>query len=169
MWKQLFQVSSFLFVKEILADLRKLTVRCECKKYSFHIRMLWCVRSSCGTLFSCVSHFHAFTGAHEIPVFVYSSFPSLVGYLLQALWFPLLETVMAPQRKCKDTTSAYFVGEEVFFNCFCYVYKMELFNKRRIFAIVLHQNSSLADCLKISRYFFGRLRFSRATRLLREL
>lgn len=127
-------------------------MRCECKKYSFHIHMLWCVRSSCGTLFSCVSHFHEFTGAHEIPVFVYSSFPSLVGYLLQALWFPLLETVMAPQRKCKDTTSAYFVGEEDLFNCFCYVYKMELFNKRRIFTIVLHQNSTLADCLKISRY-----------------
>ncbi|XP_044183572.1 vacuolar protein sorting-associated protein 8 homolog isoform X3 [Acropora millepora] len=28
----------------------------------------------------------------------------------EALWFPLLETVMAPQRKCKDTTSAYFVA-----------------------------------------------------------
>ena len=60
---------------------------------------------------------------------------------------------MAPQRKCKDTTSAYFVGEEDFFNCFSYVYKMELSNKRRIFAIVLHQNSTLADYLKISRYF----------------
>ncbi|XP_022795599.1 vacuolar protein sorting-associated protein 8 homolog [Stylophora pistillata] len=28
----------------------------------------------------------------------------------EALWFPLLETVMAPQRKCKDTTSAYFLA-----------------------------------------------------------
>lgn len=28
----------------------------------------------------------------------------------EALWFPLLETVMAPQRKCNDTTSAYFVA-----------------------------------------------------------
>lgn len=28
----------------------------------------------------------------------------------EALWFPLLETVMAPQRKCIDTTSAYFLA-----------------------------------------------------------
>ena len=96
--------------------------------------MLRCVHPSCGTLFSCFSYFHAFTGAHEIPVFVYSFLITLfVGYLFQALWFPLLETVMAPQRKCKDTTSAYFVGEKDVFNCVCYfaVYKRELCNKRR--------------------------------------
>ena len=39
--------------------------------------------------------------------------PGHICLYLQALWFPLLETVMAPQRKCKDTTSAYFLGEEL--------------------------------------------------------
>ena len=88
MWKQLFQVSSFLFVKEILADLRKLTVRCECKKYSFHIHMLQCVRSSCGTLFSCVSHFHAFTGAHEILCLFIVLFRHLLVIFCRLYGFP---------------------------------------------------------------------------------
>ena len=92
-------MSSFLFVKEILADLRRLTVRCECKKYSFHIHMLWCVRSSRGTLFSCVSHFHAFTGAHESPVFivlfrhVLVIFCRLYGFPSWKLSWPLNESV----------------------------------------------------------------------------
>lgn len=149
---------SFLFVNEILADLRKLTVRYECKKHSFLIYILRCVRPSCGTLFSCFLHFHAFTGANEIPVFVYSFFPSRVGYLLQALWFPLLETVMAPQRKCKDTTSAYFVGEKDVFYCFCYVSKRELFNEGRIrpFFCIIFLRFVIGSNLAL---LFGRLRF----------
>ena len=48
-----------------------------------------------------------------IPDLVHRTNPRSFCSHFKALWFPLLETVMAPQRKCKDTTSAYFLGKHL--------------------------------------------------------
>ena len=116
--------------------------------------MLRCVRPSCGTLFSCFSYFHAFTGAHEIPVFVivFSSpcllviFSRLYGFLSWKLSWPLNESVKTQPAHIllvrKMSLIVFVILLYTRGNCVI----------REDFAIVLYRISTLGDWLKILRH-----------------
>ena len=146
MWKQLFQVFSFLFVNEILADLRKLTVRYKCKKHSFLIYILRCVRPSCGTLFSCFLHFHAFTGANEIPVFVYSFFHHLLVIFCRLYGFPSWKLSWPLSESVKTRPVHILLVRKMSFTVFVMCRRGNCLTREE-FAIFLYHISTLCDWL----------------------